>query len=278
MWPREVPMPSRARLAAAAGVVSLAFAGCDGSSDSEGQADESPKAAAGAAPEVGTCWAVDAALAVDQQYLYDDSARVPCTEPHTTETALTVRLDEFTPAAVKQVVDGCWNAVRRYVGIDEASWVPWGYMVYGPSKEEVADGATWVRCDAVFPETWAYEWTGARSVTVPASGLANDPPDDFWACLDQQPATSGQPFVPCDEPHSYEQTGTLAILPGLDRYPAAAELAAEARRQCRLGVPAGYEDVSVTAQWDPRDTLEATSTLAGPCFMFNADGQPLPAR
>ena len=134
-------MRSQAWLAAAVGAVSLAFAGCDGSTDPEGQSGESPEAAAGDVPEVGTCWAVDPALAVDQQYLYDDSAQVPCTEPHTTETALTVPVDEFTTAAVKQVVDGCWNSVRQYVGIDEASWVPWGHFVYGPSKEEVADGA-----------------------------------------------------------------------------------------------------------------------------------------
>lgn len=270
-------MRSQVWLAAAVGAVSLALAGCEGS-DPEDQPSEAPEAVAGKAPEVGTCWAVDPALAVDQQYLYDDSARVPCTEPHTTETAWTVRLDEFTPAAVKQVVDGCWEPVLRYVGIDETSWVPWGYFVYGPSKEEVADGASWLRCDAVFPETWATEWTGARSITVAAAGLANDPPEDFWACLDQPPTKSGQPFVPCDQPHGYEQTGTLALLDGGDQYPAAAELAAEARQQCRPGVPEGHEDASVTAQWDPREFWTQNTTLAGVCFIFNADGQPLPAR
>jgi hypothetical protein len=258
--------------------MSLAFAGCDGSSDPEGQSDESPAVAAGAAPEVGTCWAVDAEDAVDQQYWYDDSAQVPCTEPHTTETAITVPVEDFTAATLKRVAEGCVGRVLRYVGIDEDNWVPWGYFVYGPSKEEVDDGAAWVRCDAVFPETWAEEWEGARSVTGSASGLAADPPEDFWACLDQPPATNGQPFVPCDQPHNYEQTGTLAFLTGLDRYPAAVERAMEGRRQCRSGVPAGYEGVSVTAEWDPPEVLKGTTDLSGVCFMFNADGQPLPAR
>ena len=54
-----------------------------------------------------------------------------------------------------------------------------GVPVYGPSKEEVDDGASWVRCDAVFPETWEEEWKGARSVTVAAPGLANDPPEEL---------------------------------------------------------------------------------------------------
>jgi len=273
-------MRSRARLAAAAGVVSLALAGCEGSTDPERQLGESPEAAAGGTPEVGTCWAVPAASAFDAQYWFDDSARVPCTEPHTTQTALAVPLAEPTIAAAKERVGeragGCWDVVRRYVGIDEEDWIPWGYAAYLPSKEEIANGASWVRCDAVFPETLAYH--GARTITVPAAGLARDAPGDFWACLDQPPTQTEQPFVPCDQPHSYEQTGKLAILHGLDQYPSATELAAEARRQCRPGVPAGYEDVSVTAGWDPRSVLKDGSSIAGSCFMFNADGQPLPAR
>ena len=106
-----------------------------------------------------------------------------------------------------------------------------------PSKEQIADGATWLRCEVVFPETWDFI-PSARTVTVSASGLANDIPDDFWACLEQPPTEPGQPFVPCDQPHNYEQTGTWPASAGSIEYPAAAELAAEAQRQCRPGVPA----------------------------------------
>ena len=135
-----------------------------------------------------------------------------------------------------------------------ANWVPWTFVGYLPSKEEVAAGASWLRCDAAFPETWAFD--SARTTTVAAHGLAYDHPQDFWACLDQPPTKSEQPFVSCDQPHAYEQTGTLAILNGITQYPSAAELAAEARKQCRLGVPPGYRNVSVTAVWDPRSTLK----------------------
>ena len=59
-----------------------------------------------------------------------------------------------------------------------------------------------------------------------------DPPADLWACLDEHPKKSKQPFVPCDQPHQYEQTGTLAHLTALDQYPSPAELEATAQRQC----------------------------------------------
>ena len=207
---------------------------------------------------------------------FDDSSQVPCTEPHTTETALVIELSEPTTAEAKERVNECWNFVRVYVGINSATWVPWTFVGYLPSKQEVAAGASWLRCDAAFPETWAFD--SARTTTETAHGLAYDHPQDFWACLDQPPAQAEQPFVSCDQPHAYEETGKLAILNGITQYPSAATLAAQARTQCRLGVPHGYRDVSVLAVWDPRSTLKQSSSIAGPCFMFNADGKPLPAR
>ena len=100
-------MRSRARLAVAAGVVSFAFAGCDGSSDPEGQSGDSPEAAAEDLPEVGDLLDRDPRNQCSiEQYFVDDSDRVPCSEPHTTETALVVPLDEPTIGAAKQLLDG----------------------------------------------------------------------------------------------------------------------------------------------------------------------------
>ena len=150
------PMRSRARLAVAAGVVSFAFAGCDGSSDPKGQSGESPRPREDL-PEVGDCWTVPAESVFDEQYFVDDSDRVPCSEPHTTETALVARLDEPTVAAAKQLAEGCRTAVINYVGLDRSeNWIPWGWTAFMPSKEEIADGAAWLRCEAAFPETWDY--------------------------------------------------------------------------------------------------------------------------
>ena len=163
-------------------------------------------------PEPGTCWNVPAELATNEDYWFDDSARVPCTEPHTTETAQVLELSAPTIAEAKQ--DGgdlCREYVRAYLGIDDQSWIPWASTFYLPSKAEIADGASWLRCDVVFPESWDFE-NRVRTVSVAAEGLADDPPDDLWACLDQ-PLSVDQPFVPCDRPHAYEATGTARVVP-----------------------------------------------------------------
>ena len=212
----------------------------------------------------------------DLDYWFDDSPQVPCTSPHTTETVTTYSLAEPTIDEAERLAHYCWDDVRVYLGIDEDSWVPWGVAAYLPSKEEVADGPGWMRCDVFFPTTTHN--SGARTTTVSAKGIADAPPADFWGCTDKPPAKGDQRFVSCDRPHNYEQTGALATLDGIIGYPSAAERATEAQRQCPDGVPAGYDDVTVDAAWDPRSTHVAGTGLAGWCFMFYPDGRPLPAR
>jgi hypothetical protein len=286
-------MRYRKWMVAALGAVSTALTGCSGTSDgpnasvtasTEQSAAATPKAsetserpaAAAAEPEPGTCWAVPAASVTDHGYWFDDSAQVSCTDPHTTETVTTYSLAEPTIEEAERLVHYCWADVRDYLGIDEDSWVPWGVAAFLPSKEVAAAGPAWVRCDAFFPTTT--QNSGARTTDVPARGIADAPPADFWACTDKPPARADQPLVRCDRPHNYEQTGTLAILDGVIKYPSAAELTVEARRQCREGVPAGYDDVSVSAAWEPRSTFVEGTGLAGWCFMFHPTGRPLPAR
>jgi hypothetical protein len=213
---------------------------------------------------------------VDQEYWFDDSARVPCTDPHTTETVFVFSLPEATIAEAVKNLNSCDDHVRGYLGVDGESWIPWSPVAFLPSKEEVAAGASWVRCDAFFPATTRH--SSARTTNVSAKGTADVPPADFWACTNKSPPKGDQPFVPCDRPHNYEQTGALAFFHGITEYPSAAERLAEARRQCRDGVPVGHEGVSVDAAWDPRSALEERAELAGWCFMFYPDGRALPAR
>ncbi len=217
-----------------------------------------------------------AASVVDQNYWFDDSAQVPCTEPHTTETVFVFSLPEPTIAEALKNLNSCVDHVRGYLGVDGASWVPWSLAAFLPSKEEVAAGSSWVRCDAIFPATTDH--SSARTTNVSAKGIADAPPADFWACTDKSPDGADQPFVPCDRPHNYEQTGTLAFFEGLTEYPSAVERSAEAQRQCRDGVPVGHEGVTVDAAWDPRSALEERAELAGWCFMFYPDGRALAAR
>ena len=228
-------------------------------------------------PEVGTCWNVPPRLLV-ADYWFDDSARVPCTEPHTTETAQVLELSAPTIAQAKQEGgDLCRDYVLNYVGVDGQRWIPWGSVMYLPSKAQVADGASWLRCDVVFLADWDYD-SRIRTVSVAAEGLADDPPEDLWACLDQ-PLSKDQPFVPCDRPHAYEATMTVAgFPPPVVEYPSAAELEAATQEQCRAAVPDAYADVEVTAWWDPPAVFRELGTVAGICFMYHADGTPMPPR
>ena len=117
-----------------------------------------------------------------------------------------MRLSEPTIAEAIKELGNCWNEVHVYLGIDRRSWVHWAYWGALPSQEEIAAGASWMRCDAVFP---AWDLGSVRSTTDPAAGVAMDPPPELWACLDEHPKKSEQSFVPCDQPHQYEQTGSL---------------------------------------------------------------------
>ncbi len=201
---------------------------------------------------------------------------MPCTEPHNTETAAVLELSEPTIAEAKKRADNCLYHVRAYLGIDLSAWVHSGYVPVLPSRKEITAGASWMRCDAAFPE---WDFSTIRTTTGTAAMVAIDPPADLWACLDEPPQKAKQPFVPCDQPHQYEQTGTLAFLDlFVDEYPAPAELAAAARRKCADAIPEVGGNIAFTARWDPPSWAKDNSELAGPCFMFNKSGQPLAPR
>jgi len=260
-------MGSRIWLPATAAALSLTLAACGGS-------DESSDVVGG--PDVGTCRAVPTDAVTDPDY-FDDSPKVPCSEPHTTETVKVLRLSEPTIAEAKEATakGACWEPVAAYLGVDSEHWVHWRSATFLPSREEIADGANWMRCDAVFP---AWDLGSVRSTTYPAAGVAVDPPAELWACLDEHPKKSEQSFVPCDQPHQYEQTGTLALLKHLEQYPAAAERDAAAKLQCAYDAQVDDTNITFTAVWDPRWALRESSEIAGACFMLDKTGQPLAPR
>ena len=246
-------------LPATVAALPLALLGCDNSADH-------------AAPDAGTCWTVASDDAVDDDYWFDDSSPVSCTEPHTSETVSVQRLPDPTVADAMTMSDRCTEDVLDYLDISTEHWVHWEVRGFLPSRQEIADGASWVRCDAMFP---AWDYGSVRSTTGSAAGVASDPPSDLWTCLDEHPRKPKQPIVPCDQPHRYEQTGTLATLSDLDQYPTQDKLEATAQRQCAYGVPEAGEDVDFTARWDPRSALRDGTRIDGACFAFGKAGQPL---
>ena len=229
-------------------------------------------------PETGTCWAVPPRVVSDGRPTFDDSRQVPCTQPHTTETVGWLRLGEPTVDEVTPTSATCWQMARAYLGVDPGSWIPWWSVEYLPSKQQVAAGASWVRCDVAVPDRWGPTVPPlARSMRTSIRGAADRPHPERWVCL-AQPPTENQAFVSCDRPHAYEATGTLAIAPTSTTYPSSAELAAEAQDQCSPEVPRRLAGVSVTAVWDPKELLDQGLPVAGVCFMYHPSGELLPPR
>ncbi|MBA2955286.1 hypothetical protein GON03_13180 [Nocardioides sp. MAH-18] len=230
-------------------------------------------------PAVGTCWLVPPASSGspdDQDYWRDDSPQVPCSEEHTTETVAVWTVSEPTVAAATEKAEElCGNQVGAYLGLNSDHWIPFGWIAFLPSEDQIADGASWVRCDVVFPSNPA--WKSARLTVGSAAGIAGDPPPEFWACVDQPLTVADQPFVPCDRPHRYEQTGRVAVLAGLTEYPDA-QRRATAAVQCEAGVPARLAGFEVDAVWPPRSAFVAGGSVTGVCVVHDPAGGPLPPR
>ena len=121
-------MRYRAWVAAAVCSVAVAFTGCSGSSDTRThrprrrRPPRAPRAvgSGGGPAPAGHLLGGAAASVVDQQYWFDDSARVPCTEPHTTETVIAFSLPEPTIAEAEKALNFCdatfartWASTRR---------------------------------------------------------------------------------------------------------------------------------------------------------------------
>ena len=224
-------------------------------------------------PKVGTCRNVPAEVFAHHGW-FDDSPVVACTKPHTTETVSVVQLAAPTVQAAMEFRYHCWQMVREYVGVDTDVWEPWGVFMYLPSREQVAAGASWVRCDVGLPNAW-----GSRqpfSLKVSVEDATDTQPHRMFLCLGRDPHVANQPYVTCTRPHMYEATGQIAYLEGLDSYPSPTQLEDESV-QCRQGLPAKQQalDYGVTAVWDPPEAFSADTPLVGACFVYRQDGTPL---
>jgi len=264
-----------------AAACALLVPGC--TSRTEGPDAGAPQSSTVAAPELiglperGTCWSV-AAEDLTADHWFDDSPRVSCTQPHTTQTAGTITVPEPTVAAAKRLGDECWDRARTFIGVDLDHWIPWTPMIFLPSKQQVADGAKWVRCDVGIPARIAED----EHVTVSRSveSVALDSPADLWACTLRSPLKwTRQTWHECDVEHAFEATGTLARLEGLSRYPSRAQRDRQGTHLCRRELTADQRSRGLTAlaAWDPPSGL-ADGTLVGICWAHMRDGRPLPPR
>ena len=227
------------------------------------------------APVAGTCWRMPPATAEDEKHWFDDSPQVPCTQRHTLQTVAVYPVDKATPKAALEQDAVCDQDARLYIGTSSKNWVPWHYYLYLPSRDQVADGASWVRCDVA----WAALSSGFRPTlaTGSAEEMALRHPEEVWGCLDVFPQpTQPRPYAPCDKPHAYEATGHLLFLEDLDGYPTPRELRSAAA-DCRVALRnPDYEGLALRALWRPPDEMWGPDRLTGTCWVRRPDGQDLP--
>jgi hypothetical protein len=281
---------------AAIAVTAMLTAACSSSSESTTEPDPSSAptstaaeaAAMRGAPKIGTCWNKPPESFTPSAGYFNDSPAVACTKPHTTETVFVQELTEPTVQAAKEWEDQCGREATEYIGsIKKSYWVPVSGIIWLPPKEQVAAGASWVRCDVGFPRDWAdvlpeaFDGNWEQTVrTFSAKDAVIEHPNDVLACLQRDPQIFNQWLVSCSKPHLYEETGQFAKLEALDSYPPPNQLQ-HAAAQCRDGLPAQQQTPAfgITAGWQPPDAFPGYITeLVGVCFVYRQDGTPLPPR
>lgn len=282
-------MPFRVIAVPALTVPMVLLAGCDSSSpppssadsatwsSGDSHADSGAESALRDAPEVGTCRAVPAGKALSHRYWFDDSPVVPCSEPHTTETVLVVELDSPTPKQASDFDQVCWDKARNYVASDATAWIPWTEAEYLPSKEQIANGASWFRCDVTLAADTPYRHP--RSLLESVENAAVERGDQLLPCLNDDPRSRQvQPILPCSKPHHYESTGTLAIINDVTAYPSPARLRKEGATQCRSGLtPKQLRELDSLAIWDQPEAFSG-GDIAATCWLYRTDGTLMPPR
>ncbi len=144
-----------------------------------------------------------------------------------------------------------------------------------PSREQVTQGASWVRCEVLFPSDWA--GTRVAWVDFAAQNASTEHADDLWACLDADPAKFSQPLVSCRKPHQYEETGRLAFIPQADSYPSPQQLR-QAATQCNDLTPEQKSRATdTTVSWPPKEGFTPGDVI-GICLLYQQDGSMLPPR
>lgn len=229
-------------------------------------------------PATGTCWRARPGWSAAS--LHDDSTQVPCSRPHTQETVYSFPVDGRPDLkTAKSYARLCFSKSLLYLGVDREHWVPWAGYIWAPSRQEVSQGARWLRCDVGFLRD--LHGSRLRTVTGHIESAVTAHPLPHWACLDKAPSGRDQLLVPCTAPHLYEETGRLVYVPAPSGgYPDTKTLTRSAQ-QCRhpttmLTGRMGPGTVA-TVQWPSKSWWNAQQAYQindfdGICWLHRSDG------
>lgn len=147
----------------------------------------------------------------------DETAVVPCDEPHLQEVTRTVAATDPRRDTVSRHWDSfCGDPSSRYVGVrvapapppTDASAIAWRLpapqYAYGLLREQragLASGIGWIAC-TVRPQGWATYTGSVRGV-----GVTPDRPSAFATCGSGTEAPFGFSGVSCVDPHDWQVVG-----------------------------------------------------------------------
>ncbi len=174
------------------------------------------------APEPGVCRVLEPA---DIAASSNDTATVPCTEPHNAEVYAVgpfkgrlAKAGYDDPALGAYVYGVCRRGFMKFTGADESlalrSVISWAW--WRPTEEEWEAGARWFRCDVVGGTD-----RSAELVELPrtAKGVLLGIPGDRWMACVQGANVSAVPPVPCTQPHDWRAVTTIVVGKDKQRYP-----------------------------------------------------------
>jgi len=214
-------------VAVALSATMLSVGGCglvSKDSSSKGSGQPGPQASAKASesatpaylgkPKVGECHAL---TVKDIRRDSETKKPVPCSEPHTTVTVAVVKATKATSSAKGDartfaVGEACGPGFTKALGADSKTRAKTLYSLawFNPTKEQVADGATWLRCDVTLTAAnHAFAIKGEQPL------LDDGPTKAELAC---GRLASGEKaawiFVPCATKHQFVLTDLIAAAPG----------------------------------------------------------------
>jgi len=153
-------------------------------------------------PEVGECRRPPNSLLGANDWV-DPTKPIPCSRPHTLETAEVLETGEgLTLKVARQLAPSCEAAAWTYLNMNEHV-VKLAFAVSTASPEQREAGQSWVRCDV-----GVYTETDASGLDLLRGSMHNDVgfhPERYVLCLRSPPTPdASQPFSSCEEPHQAE--------------------------------------------------------------------------
>ena len=189
-------------------------------------------------PDVGDCHRLESNQ-VTSGVVQSGNSTVQCGKPHNTQTFSVTNAKGATRKALKQgdlnkvhsqTEDTCRKKLGSWVGGGKARLARTGYgVIIGTAPaEDVALGATWVRCDVVL-----YDISGSP-VKLPKKtrGSLKKQTSDVDYCVKGTFKASGTNVVLCSKPHNFRSVGVVKFGGPSASFPGTKKVQRTMRKRC----------------------------------------------